>query len=244
MTEQFERVAVVNHNGTKAWRKQYTAQGRHLRMAALRWLARVFGADALLAPQPLSPEEACATEQAMIQRLQQHDVLVPKILESGQTHVVLSDVGTIFSIECKQAQSSQERLALLEKGFDALDQLHTRGAYVSQAFARNMTILDGRIGFIDMEEDPLKVMPLEAAQARDILLFVHSTARYMKDAKEQYQALLKHRISNLPSPIKRQVAKVAAILKYILPFVRLLPGRAQMAAIAWRQLVSATKATQ
>jgi tRNA A-37 threonylcarbamoyl transferase component Bud32 len=244
MTEQFERVAAVNYNGIKAWRKHYSAQGRHLRMAALRLLARIFGADALLAPQPLSPEEACATEQAMIQRLQQHDVLVPKILESGKTHVVISDVGTIFSIECKQAQSSQERLALLEKGFDALDQLHRRGAYVSQAFARNMTILDGRIGFIDMEEDPLKVMPLEAAQARDILFFVHSTARYMKDAKEQYQTLLQHRVSNLPAPIKLQVAKVAAILKYLLPFMRLLPGRAQMAAIAWRQLVFATKATQ
>jgi hypothetical protein len=240
MAEQFERVTRVKYQGKQAWRKQYAEQGRRKRMVVLRWLARCLGMNALLAPAPLSPTQACATEREMIQRLHQHDVLVPKILDEGDDYLVLSDVGTIFSIACRQASSVEMRLDLLKKAFNALNDLHGCGGYLSQAFARNLTVLDGRIGFIDLEEDPKQVMPLPAAQARDILFFVHSTARFMSDAPQRYEALLKACLEQVPMEIRAEIAKVSRVLKYLVPLTRLFRGRARMAGLAWQQLASVT----
>lgn len=206
-------------------------------MAALRWIARRLGANALLAPIPLSPKEACATELAMITRLKGLGVLVPDVLEAGETHLVLTDVGVLFSAECRKAKTVEQRSALLQQGFHALDDLHHRGGYLSQAVARNLTLLDGRIGFIDLEEDPLKVMSLHAAQARDIILYVHSTARFMSDAPLEYSRLFESCLSGLSPEIKVEIAKVIPILKWLEPFTRILPKRARMAGMAWRQLI-------
>lgn len=237
MDKEFQRVIKIEHQGQIAWRKQYSSQGRRKRMAMLRWVARKFGANALLAPIPLSPTEACATEQSMIRHLQTLGVLVPEIIEAGDTHIVISHIGDIFSASCRRMKSVEDRIDLIKKGFDALHDLHQRGGYLSQAFARNLTILDGRIGFIDLEEDPLKVMPLKAAQARDILFFVHSTARFMADAPERYARLLQDCVGKVPADIKVEMANVARVLKYLVPLTRVLPGRARMAGIAWQQLV-------
>ncbi len=237
MDEEFQRVTKIEHLGKIAWRKQYSSQGRRKRMAVLRWIARSFGANALLAPIPLSPSEACATEQAMIRKLSSLGVLVPDIIEASDSHIVVSDIGEVFSSVCRQTKNIEQRAALLIKGFDALNDLHQRNGYLSQAFARNLTLLDGRVGFIDLEEDPLKVMPLKAAQARDILFFVHSTARFMADAPERYTELLQACIGRVPDGIKLEIANVVRILKYLDPVARMLPGRARMAGIAWQQLV-------
>jgi tRNA A-37 threonylcarbamoyl transferase component Bud32 len=237
MDTEFKRVTKIERDGLIFWRKQYSSQGRRKRMAVLRWIARKLGANALLAPIPLSPSEACATEQSMIRRLQQLGVMVPEIIEAGECHIVVSHLGDKLSKKCRYAKSVDDRIELIKKGFEALSDLHQRGGYLSQAFSRNLTILDGRVGFIDLEEDPLKVMSLESAQARDILFFVHSTARFMADSPERYSELLRGTIEGLPSNIKREMANVVRVLKYLVPIARLLPGRARMAGIAWHQLV-------
>lgn len=237
MTESFQRVSKIQYGNQTAWRKQYADQGRRKRMAVLRWIARRLGANALLAPVPLSPKDACATELAMLIRLKDLGMLVPDVLEAGETHLVLSDVGVLFSAECRRVKGLEQRSALLQQGFEALNELHRRGGYLSQAVARNLTLLDGRIGFIDLEEDPLKVMPLHAAQARDIILYVHSTARFMSDAPQEYSRLFESCLSGLSPEIKVEIAKVVPILKWLEPFTRILSKRARMAGMAWRQLI-------
>ncbi len=238
MTENLVRVSKISYQDKTAWRKQYADQGRRKRMAVLRWIARRLGANALLAPIPLTPIDACATELAMITRLKGLGVLVPEVLEAGETHLVLSDVGVLFSAEFSKRKSLEQRSELLQQGFEALNDLHRRGGYLSQAFARNLTVLDGRIGFIDLEEDPLKVMSLHAAQARDIIFYVHSTARFMSDAPQEYSRLFASCLSRLPQEIKIEIAKVVPLLRWLTPVTRILSKRAQMAGMAWRQLIS------
>ena len=237
MTDSFQRVRKIQYGNQAAWRKQYADQGRRKRMAVLRWIARRLGANALLAPIPLSPKEACATELAMITRLKSLGVLVPDVLEAGETHLVLSDIGVLFSAECRRRKSLGERSALLRDGFEAINDLHRRGGYLSQAFARNLTEQEGRIGFIDLEEDPVKVMSLHAAQARDIIFYVHSTARFMSDSPQEYSRLFESSLSQLPSEIKVEIAKVVPMLKWLEPCTRILSKRARMAGMAWRQLI-------
>ena len=59
----------------------------------------------------------------------------------------------------------------------AIAAVHARGAYLSQAFARNlMHCPDGVIGFIDFEDDPGETLSIAECQARDWLSYLHSTA--------------------------------------------------------------------
>ena len=53
--------------------------------------------------------------------------------------------------------------------------VHARGQYLSQCFARNIIVSDDFRGMIDFEDDPLEVMTLEQAQARDWLIFLQSS---------------------------------------------------------------------
>jgi hypothetical protein len=75
----------VEAEGRVAWRKTYSDGGTRRRIAALRWVARRLGANALLAPIPLGPAEACRTEQAMIRRLAALGAHVPTILHAGES---------------------------------------------------------------------------------------------------------------------------------------------------------------
>jgi hypothetical protein len=45
---------------------------------------------------------------------------------------------------------------------------------------RDMTVEGGRIGFLDLEENPLRVMPLRSGQARDIWIFLSAACRYAR----------------------------------------------------------------
>ncbi|VAW44758.1 hypothetical protein MNBD_GAMMA03-1563, partial [hydrothermal vent metagenome] len=73
---------------------------------------------------------------------------------------------------------------------DAIKQLHQQDQYMSQGFVRNMLKVSDnpvQIGFIDFEDDPLTVMNLPQAQARDLILFINSTARFFVGDSEFFQ---------------------------------------------------------
>jgi len=80
-------------------------------------------------------------------------------------------------------------------------------------------------------------MSLHAAQARDIIFYVHSTARFMSDAPQEYSRLFESCLSQLPAEIKIEIARVIPVLKWLEPITRILSKRARMAGIAWRQLI-------
>ena len=64
---------------------------------------------------------------------------------------------------------------LWRAGLEQLLLVHARGQYLSQCFARNMIVSDKFDGLIDFEDDPLEVMTLVQAQARDWLIYLQST---------------------------------------------------------------------
>ena len=130
------RVRREASDGCVAWRKTYSDGGSRRRLALLRWIARRLGADPLLAPIPLTPELACRTEQAMIRRLAVLGVRVPRLLDVGDRHLVLSDLGPTLAVACRKEADPARREALVARGFDAILRVHRAGGYLSQAFAR------------------------------------------------------------------------------------------------------------
>lgn len=232
------RTERIRFKGRVAWRKRYGAPERRARMAALRWLARRLGASALIAPPPLDPEQACRTEREMIARLDGLGVRVPEVLAIRPTELVLSDLGPTLAIRCKREPDPDRREALVRSGFDALRELHARGGYLSQAFARNMVATPEGIGFIDLEEDPCTAMPLPAAQARDVLLYVHSTARFLADRPERYAELLQAQVAEESPEVRAEISRVARRLRWLGPLAALGGERGRSLAQALRALAS------
>ncbi len=226
--------------GEVAWRKTYSEGGPRRRLALLRWLARRLGAAPLLAPVPLSPELACRTEQAMIRRLAALGARVPRVLEAGERHLVLSDLGPTLAVACRREADPARREALVAQGFEAILAVHRAGGYLSQAFARNLTLDASGIGFIDLEEDPGSVMPAEAAQARDLVFYAHSTARFLADAPGAHARLLADALAASPAGVRAGVAVVARRVCWLAPVARLFGGRAREVALALDSLCLAT----
>lgn len=185
--------------GATAWRKTYDEGRPRRRVAALRWLARRLGANALLPPAPLDAEGACRTERAMIRRLAALGARVPQVLEAGPRELLLSDLGPTLASQCRAEPDPGRRERMLWCALEAIVRLHARGGYLNQAFARNITLDDGGVGFIDLEEDPCTAMPLAAAQARDLLLFAHSTARFLADRPHAHARMLAWRWAASPA---------------------------------------------
>lgn len=235
---QVQRIA--ESAGEIAWRKTYSDGGHRRRVAALRWLARRLGANALLAPIPLSPELACRTEQAMIRRLAVLGAHVPRILEVGERELLLSDLGPTLAETCRREPDALRRHALVALGLDALQDLHSRGGYLSQAFARNLTLRDDRIGFIDLEEDPATMMSLAAAQARDVLFYAHSTARFLTDLPGAHAGLLVAHLARESAETRREVCLAAGKLAWLAPLTRPFGERARAVGDALHSLRLAT----
>lgn len=97
--------------------------------------------------------------------------------------------------------------------------LHARGQYLSQAFARNFIAHDEQLAMIDFEDDPLEVMSLEQAQARDWLAYLHSSARLLAVASPARQAaaidMLRAELAREPAPVRELVADAAQRLHWM-----------------------------
>ncbi len=186
------RIERVEMNGRAAWRKRYADEGRHLRLKLFSTIVNWLGAPALLPCVPQTAEQAWRTEQSMIARLAAAKLRVPEILHSEPNCLVLSDMGMTLAGACRNAQGDEDRLSVIAAGFVELLRAHQAGVWLNQGFSRNLTYSDGHVGFIDLDQDPRTVMSLADAQARDLLFYVYSTARFVISSERYTAALAAH----------------------------------------------------
>ena len=168
-------------SGRDAWLKAYEGgDTRRLSLGILDAIARGLDIDALRPPPHPGGGEAKRIEARRIAELDAQGVRVPRVLGEGASTLLLSDLGTTLAARLREADGDAARIdALTAQAIDAVAQAHARGAYFGQLVPRNITLDDaGCVGFIDFEEDPLEVMSLPQAQARDWLLFAFGMAKY------------------------------------------------------------------
>jgi len=128
----------------------------------------------LLRPVPAPGGAASqATEIRRLQALQAAGVNVPEVLHQATGYFVMRRIQGP-SLGAHFATSPEQALQAVARGLAGLHQLHAAGQYLSQGFARNILEQDGHLWFIDFEDDPLQVMDLPDAQARDLLTFMLS----------------------------------------------------------------------
>lgn len=215
MTQQIEIA------GTRAWLKQYGQEHRRVRLAVLDMFSRQFGLAPLCPPPHHVGPAAKLVEKRRLAELRTLDIRVPEVLAEGESMLVLSDIGPTLSHELGRCEDDPLRVdALVDKAVEGIAEAHARGAYFGQPWPRNLTLERGRVGFLDFEEDPLDVMTLEQAQARDWLLFAYGTARYYAGRSQALEQRLRDGMDNASRDAAMAVGEVASRLGFMVPLLR------------------------
>ncbi|MFT4100885.1 MAG: hypothetical protein QM674_07580 [Burkholderiaceae bacterium] len=185
LPQQQSSVASHRIGGQRVWLKK--AGRRHGRLAyrLLAMVACMLGLDTLTPVPNPGGEAAIAIEERRLRELGELGLRVPRVLTRTPQALLISDLGrnghraVVFNEWLEQAAASgpEALLAAWNEGLWAIAAVHARGAYLSQAFARNLVHCpDGEVGFIDFEDDPGQILSIAECQARDWLSYLHSTA--------------------------------------------------------------------
>ncbi len=100
-------------------------------------------------------------------------ISVPIVLHVAKDYFVMQAFKGL-PLDSMVSGAGPKAQAAFEQGLNAIAQVHAAGQYLSQGFARNMLVNEHALCFIDFEDDPLQVMTLAQAQARDYLLYLLS----------------------------------------------------------------------
>ena len=167
-------------------------QQRHpIRYAMLSALANLLKLPMIKAAPAPGGEKAQSIEVTRLQTLREAGVQVPAVLYSAPQWFAIEYVDAPNLLESLQRDApTSERLAIWLQGAKAIGHVHARGQALSQAFARNCLWHHGQTWFIDFEDDPASVMPIEHAQARDWLAYLHSTLWALRQCGATWPELL------------------------------------------------------
>lgn len=157
--------------------------------------------------------------------------------------LVVSDMGASVESVLEGTADLDGRRELLVQCAEALARLHSMGEWHGSGQLRDLVLTAGKeIGFIDFEEDLSAVMPAAQAQARDLLMFLMSAARFADQAGHPLpEVLAAYRDLAPPSPWPelRRIGRVLAPAAWLIrPFAARLGRDARHALIAARALLT------
>ncbi len=162
-------------NGETVWLRK---TGKHLpqwRYKLLGWIASLLKLGALHPVPNFGGRIALQTEAERLKQLHRQGVCVPPLLAQSDDALLFGHIGnhTLLS----EIEHGGNPLQSWQQGLDAIAEVHAKGAYLSQAFARNIIRTDnGGIGFIDFEDNPADYLDFSLCCSRDWLCYLHSTA--------------------------------------------------------------------
>lgn len=213
-------------DGDVAWLKRYGGARRALRMRAMDWTALRLGVIPLRAPPRRVGADGRRVEQRRLTELASIDANVPRVLASGEDCLLLSDMGQTLAERLRRSGPEEAR-TLVARAVEAIAAVHARGGYLGAPVARNLTVdAQGRIGFIDFEEDPGEVMPLPDAQARDWLVFSAGVSRHVPFDEGELAELLAAGLRHAPPPSRGALANAVQRLSFLRRPTAWLGGRA------------------
>ncbi len=183
-----------------------------------------------LKPSPiLTPAAMMAREKRRMIEFGEKGFPVPDIIYASETAIVLGDVGPTVQriLKSKIRAGDVDHDALLVDCAAAIGDLHAAGLCHGRPHVRDFFLRDGRIGFMDFEEEPQAVMPIETAQARDIWLLFLPLTNLAQHGRQTLDAAYRAWASRAPKAAIAELHRLVRVLGRFLPLARLI-GRVQM----------------
>lgn len=163
--------------------------------------------------------ESLNYESIRLQNFSLKNIPVPKVLATTEHFILTEDVGFQLQDYLHKLSDEHKIHLLLTQAMLTISQMHQAGLCHARPSLRDMTFKNGVIYLIDLEEDPLHVMQLSQAQARDTWLFLNSAARFCKDDV----SLLKDLFHTYKTGISQDtLQELTRMVKQLKPIRRLL----------------------
>ncbi len=164
-------------------------------------------------------------EARRLRDLRERGVRVPRVHLVADECLVLEDCGeTVEGL--LGALPPRERVLLLWSVADDLAGFHREGHWHGGAQLRNLTLKDGAIYRIDFEENIGAALPLELAQAYDVLLAFNSMIDHLDGDHALGERLLAHYLARVRSePVVEALERVERWLAGLLRIDPYLPPR-------------------
>jgi tRNA A-37 threonylcarbamoyl transferase component Bud32 len=128
---------------------------------------------------------ALRMEATRLQEFRAKGFLAPEVKAFNDEMLILTHLGPQLRHELDQMTNVDQRLAVMKIATAELARLHNAGLAHGRPYLRDMTWDGDKIGFLDLEENPVDVMPLASAQARDVWVFLSAAARFARDPNEK-----------------------------------------------------------
>lgn len=176
--------------------------------------------------RPSPPEVGEAASRGEAQRLRTFrakGIDVPELLYEGAGLLVLGDCGLTVERRLKQFRKQGDAVAhdeLLIAMAHGMASVHAAGLVHGRPHPRDMFVRDGRVGFMDFEQNPLRAMSLERAQARDALFlfgFVADLAMMPQTPMRAWEAWT----SEAPPETRRQLGRTLKGMRLLMVVGRL-----------------------
>ena len=217
------RVAFQMVGGDKIWFKRYDLNVRNWAQRLHSLFSRVFNNPIFYASSPMSPQEALKHEVGKIEQFGAKGFNVPKVLYEGEIVLAISDLGDnleiVFKKNSEQDRDYCDKLLCLWAG--EIGKLHAAGLCHGRPHPRDVTYTNENWAFLDFEENPESVMPMEYAQARDFFLLFHQLVKLMGNKKILDEALKMYK-KNAPAEVLVVAQKSLRDLGWVIKLAGLL----------------------
>jgi len=226
-----ERTVVIERDGERYVAKRLADRSRRLSQALLlRWLVKRVTGQALPMRTLLLSDAASSVgyEGRRLASLAMTGVRVPRVVHRGAGYLLLEHCGeTVATL--LEGWSAETRQPELRRLADELGAFHRAGQWHGAAQIKNLTIRGGQTFRIDFEENFGELVPLPAAQALDVVLFVNSVSLagpiFEAEARVLLPRLVDAYFAANPDPqvreaLARALPWVAALARLASPFQR------------------------
>lgn len=192
----------------------------------LNVFARLAGVPYLKAVPVHGGARSQAIEIERLQTLRQAGVAVPAVHHVATDYFVMAYLGSNDLARALREQGPGA-YGLWMAAMEHLLLVHSQGQYLSQCFARNIIVSTRFEGLIDFEDDPLEVMTLEQAQARDWLVYLQSTLWNLALEPDRLDAALRLVLERESEPVRAVLRHAARRLSWLrhLPTNRRIWGK-------------------
>lgn len=164
----------------KVWLKKASKRNSRLAYLPLSLLATWLRVEALKPVPNIGGRQSITTESARIKTLSKAGISVPDILAESPDAILIADAGSkgapskTLLDQLLSTQQAEEISHYLTMSIQALNDVHARQCYLSEAFARNILVTQESIVFIDFETDPGKYHTLVNCMVRDWYCLIFS----------------------------------------------------------------------
>jgi len=177
-TQSYRRTFSFEFEGEKLWIKQPEIGEANIWHTLALLLSKLLKNNFFKPTVVTDPKASLAYEAKKLVFLKTQGVNVPEVILSHENYLLLKDGGVPLSTLLNQEETTfDEKMEICNKLSIALADMHNKGLYHSRPALRDITYKEGKIYFMDFEENLESTLTHQEAIIRDGFIFVHALYR-------------------------------------------------------------------